>query len=74
MCVCDPKKWCKAKGMHIARTFKNDFCTHTFNLRSNVPSLSFSSNLFHGHIVQTYIDQMSPPENKKKVALEKFLE
>ena len=25
----------------------------------------FSSNLFHGHIVQKYIDQMSPPGNKK---------
>ena len=26
---------------------------------------ALSSNLFHGHIVQKYIDQMSPPENKK---------
>ena len=26
---------------------------------------AFSSNLFHRHIVQKYIDQMSPPENKK---------
>ena len=29
------------------------------------PHCAFSSNLFHGHIVQKYIDQMSPPENKK---------
>jgi hypothetical protein len=26
---------------------------------------AFSSNLFHGHIVQKYIDELSPPENKK---------
>ena len=26
---------------------------------------AFSSNLFHGHIVQKYIDQISTPENKK---------
>ena len=26
---------------------------------------TFSSNLFHEHIVQKYIDQMSPPENKQ---------
>ena len=25
---------------------------------------AFSSNLFHGHIVQKGINQMSPPENK----------
>ena len=26
---------------------------------------AFSSKLVYGHIVQKYIDQMSPPENKK---------
>jgi hypothetical protein len=30
-----------------------------------VAHCAFSSNLFHGHIVQIYIDQMSPPENTK---------
>jgi hypothetical protein len=34
-------------------------CGHT------VTHCVFSSNLFHGHIVQKYINQMSPPENKK---------
>ena len=26
---------------------------------------AFSSNLFHGHLAQIYIDQLSDPENKK---------
>jgi hypothetical protein len=30
-----------------------------------VSHCAFSSNLFHGHIVQKGINQMSPPENKK---------
>ena len=30
-----------------------------------VSHFAFSSNLFHGHIVQKYIDQMSLTENKK---------
>ena len=30
-----------------------------------VAHCAFSSNLFHGHIVQKHIDQMSLPENKK---------
>ena len=36
-----------------------------FNISSTVAHCTFSSNLFHGYIVQKYIDQMSPPENKK---------
>ena len=30
-----------------------------------VAHCAFSSNLFHGQIVQILIDQLSPPENKK---------
>ena len=32
---------------------------------SDASHWAFSSNLFHGNIVQKYINQMSPPENKK---------
>ena len=36
-----------------------------FPICSTYSHCAFSSNLFHRHIVQKYIDQMSPPENKK---------
>ena len=36
-----------------------------FLVLSRASHCAFSSNLFHGHIVQIYIDQMRPPENKK---------
>ena len=32
---------------------------------SSYSHCAFSSNLFHGHITQKYIDQLSDPENKK---------
>ena len=41
------------------------FCTELVLFYRTYSHCAFSSNLFHSHIVQKYIDQMSPPENKK---------
>ena len=39
--------------------------THLRQLSCIVSNCAFSSNLFHRHLAQIYIDQLSDPENKK---------
>ena len=45
----------------LSANFSHESAT---NVRPTHTALFFQ-NLFHGHIVQRYIDQMSPPKNKK---------
>ena len=51
----------------ILGTSKVQFCKNLVAAASSITAAhcAFSSNLFHCHIVQKYIHQMSPPENKK---------
>ena len=49
----------------LQKDMYRDSTAQASNPHSTASHCAFSSNLFHGHIVQKHIDQMSPPENKK---------
>ena len=51
-------------GTKLTKVFPCEYQRHSIYF-STVTHCAFSSNLFHGHIVLKYIEQMSPPENKK---------